>query len=39
MAVVLWSTDELRGLVKWSDDVYERAKKLGKEAGGSSMMD
>lgn len=33
MAVVLWSTDELRGLVKWSDDVYERAKKLGKEAG------
>ncbi len=33
MSLVFWSTDELRGLVRLSDEVYERAKKLGEEAG------
>ncbi len=33
MSLVFWSTDELRGLVRLSDEVYERAKKIGEEAG------
>ncbi len=30
---MFWSTDELKKLVELSDEVYERAKKLGEEAG------
>ncbi len=33
MSLVLWSIDELRKIVSLSDEVYNRAKKLGEEAG------
>ncbi len=33
MSLLLWSIDELRKMVSLSDEVYERAKKLGDEAG------
>jgi hypothetical protein len=33
LSLVLWNIDELRSMVKLSDEVYERAHKIGNEAG------